>query len=381
MKSCVLAVILAATSVLPALAMSDKDFESMAEQVFQPVIKEFDIPGFIVGVSLKGKHYLYAYGDANREAGLKVTGDTIFELGSISKLFNVTLAAMAEQQGHLDLNSPVSTWVPNLNGRVFDRITLTDLATHTTSGLPLQVPSTIKTENELMTWLRDWKPISDAPMRSYSNVSIGLLGHITAKAMKTTYAKAVEDMLLPLFSMRNTFVNVPKSKQLDYAYGYSRDDNRPIRVNRGVFSDEAYGLKSSANDMLKFLDVSLGKTKDVDLRAAIATTQTGRTRTEFYTQDMLWEQYPWPVNIEQLLEGNSAQMVMESQPVEIISPPLAPQRDVFLNKTGATNGFGAYVALLPSEEIGVVVLANRNYPNEERVIATYKMLKQLMDAD
>lgn len=92
---------------------------------------------------------------------------------------------------------------------------------------------------------------------------------------------------------------------------------------------------------------------------------------------MLWEQYPLPLKLDLLLDGNSAKMVMESQSVDIINPPLTPQRNSFLNKTGSTNGFGGYVALLPSEEIGVVVLANRNYPNEERVKATYKLLEQL----
>jgi beta-lactamase class C len=51
---------------------------------------------------------------------------------------------------------------------------------------------------------------------------------------------------------------------------------------------------------------------------------------------------------------------------------------IFLNKTGATNGFGAYVAMVPSEDLGVVVLANRNYPTAERVRATFNLINSLL---
>src|SRR5690606_25765649 len=108
-------------------------------------------------------------GYANQQTGAKITDDTIFELGSISKLFTVTLAALAQQQGKLDLQAPVSHYNVKLAGGAFDRINLIDLATHTTSGLPLQVPSNLKTEAELMTWLQKWQPVSASPMRSYSN--------------------------------------------------------------------------------------------------------------------------------------------------------------------------------------------------------------------
>ena len=53
---------------------------------------------------------------------------------------------------------------------------------------------------------------------------------------------------------------------------------------------------------------------------------------------------------------------------------LPPQRDVWVNKTGSTNGFGAYVAFVPARETGIVVLANRNYPNEARVRLAYRIL-------
>jgi len=97
------------------------------------------------------------------------------------------------------------------------------------------------------------------------------------------------------------------------------------------------------------------------------------------TQALVWEQYAYPVALQDLLTGNASAMVLESQPTAPISPPLPPQDDVWVNKTGSTNGFGAYLAFIPAKRLGIVILANRYYPNEARVKLAYRILTQLSD--
>ncbi|WP_435165181.1 class C beta-lactamase [Falsirhodobacter sp. 1013] len=363
-----------------AQGLTEDQFHDMAENIFRPVMKEFDIPGMAIGVTLDGRHHLFTEGFADRETSRPVDEDTLFELGSISKLFNMALAGLAEEQGLLSLEDPVSKDLPALEGSAFDRITPYDLAAHATGGLPLQVPDSITDQAELMDYLADWNPDADPrSLRSYSNVSIGLLGLIVGERFGTSYETAVTDRLLPGLGLDSTFVTVPDDAMGRYAFGYSKT-GAPIRVSPGMLDTEAYGLKSSVTDMTRFLDAHLGNLDLAEeMEAALSRTRLSEYDTAHFAQAMIWEGYPWPVDPAQLAAGNAPDMVMKPQPVTR-HDPRALEGAVFLNKTGATNGFGAYVAMVPSERIGVVVLANRNYPNPVRAEATLRLMKDLLAA-
>lgn len=73
-------------------------------------------------------------------------------------------------------------------------------------------------------------------------------------------------------------------------------------------------------------------------------------------------------------------MILEPNPVENLAPPLPARQAALYNKTGSTNGFGGYVAFVPGEQLGIVMLANRNYPNQARIQAAHQLLSALADA-
>lgn len=375
------AIIIGTATTLSAQVIAEAKIAELAEHSFSSAIADYDIPGLVVGVTLQGNHYFYATGLAARENNIAVSPDTIFELGSIGKIFNVSLAALAEGRGDLDLGAAVSDHIGALQGSAFDDISLMDLATHTTGGLPLQVPKVVQDVPELINWLANWQPRLKGT-RSYSNVSIGLLGHITVNALGMDYAEALEQILFPSIGLENTWVEVPARAMDQYAFGYDRRTNAPIRVNPGVFDAEAYGVKSTARDMLRLLDLELSITESSpELTTALERTRQGQTKTPYYVQGMVWEQYPWPVKLEQMVKGAGYNFNPNPRPVERFNPPMPPQRNVILNKTGSTNGFGGYVALLPGDGLGIVVLANRNYPNKARIRATYDLIQKLMSVD
>ena len=358
----------------------DAKVRQAVDEAMKPVIEQYGIPGLAVAVTIDGKRHFIEYGLTSKEPEVSVTRDTLFELGSISKTFTATLATYAEVEGKLSLDDSVSKHLPELKGGAMDNVRLLDLGTHTAGGFPLQVPDDVKDEEQLIAYFRDWKPkFAPGTSRSYANPSIGLLGMITAKAMGTSFEALMERRLFPDLGLRRTYITVPAAEMKSYAWGYNRD-GKPVRVNPGLLATEAYGVKSNAVDMIRFLEVNMGIGEvPGEVASAVNATHTGYFRSGELIQDLIWEQYPYPVELDKIMAGNSAKMSQKPNPATAIDPPMGPRGDVILNKTGSTNGFGAYVAYVPEQKIGIVMLANKAYPNEARVKAAHLVLSRLAD--
>src|SRR5260370_2068634 len=195
--------------------------------------------------------------------------------------------------------------------------------------------------------------------------------------MGRDFGPLMERRLFPKLGMRNSYNNVPQAKMVEYAKGYTKE-NAPTRMATGVLSSEAYGIKATVPDMVRFVEANMNSIRlDKKFQRAIAETHTGYFKAGAMTQDLIWEQYQYPVALKTLLEGNSSSMIFNATPGTEISPPEDPHEDVWINKTGSTNGFGAYVAFIPEKRMGIVILANKNYPIDERVNIAYKILTEL----
>lgn len=363
---------------ISAAACAAQDLSTVKQRVDAsviPVMKKHNIPGMAIGVIAQDNTYLFNYGVASRQTESAVTSSTLFELGSISKTFTATLASYAQVTGHLKLTDTVSTYLPQMQNTDFGSVSLMQLGTHTPGGFPLQVPEEIKSNAQLMTYLQQWTPpFEKGTHRTYTNPGIGMLGLITAKAMNQDFIPLMEKQIYAGLGLSNTYIDIPEHKMADYAQGYTKQD-KPARVSKAVLWAEAYGAKSTSEDMVRFLKSNMHMADlDERLQAAVTNTHTGYFQTAAMTQDLIWEQYPYPVTLESLLKGNAADFALKPQPVKALVPPMAPRDDVWINKTGSTNGFGAYVAFVPARKLGVVLLANKNYPIADRLAIAHRIL-------
>jgi beta-lactamase class C len=377
-----IAVALLASCLLPAASRAADDAGKITAAVdgaFRPLLTKYDIPGIAVAVTVDGREYFFNYGLASKADNKPVTKDTLFELGSVSKTFTATLAGYAQALGKLSLDDHPGKYMPALRGSAIDKASLINLGTFTAGGLPLQLPGSVTTNAAMVSYLEHWQP-SAAPgaQRQYSNPSIGLFGYVTALAMHGDFAGLVKSEIFPGLGLRHSYIHVPKAAMADYAWGYSKD-NKPVRVGPAVFDVEAYGVKSTAADMIHYVEANIRPDNlAMPMRRAVEGTHVGYFRTGEMVQGLGWEQYAYPVTLDRLLGGNSDAMIMKAQPATALTPPLAPSRPALFNKTGSTNGFGSYVVFVPDKRIGIVMMANKNFPIPARVTAAYAVLEGLL---
>ncbi len=352
--------------------------ERAVREAVTPVMSANGIPGMSVAVTRDGQSRVFHFGVSSRQSGAAITDRTLFEVGSVSKTFTATLASWAQVRGKLSWSDPVSRHLPSLRGSAFDDVRLMHLATHTPGGLPLQVPDEVHDDAQLLQWFARWKPeYAPGTRRTYGNPGIGALGFVAASSLGGDFVTLVEREMLPALGMSSTFLNVPESRRADYAQGYASDDT-PARMTPGVIGAQAYGIRTTATDLIRYVQANMGERPiDRTWQRAITATHTGYFAAGPMTQDLVWEHYPYPVRLDTLLAGNSPQMIYEPHAVSELRPPMRPRAEVWINKTGSTRGFSAYVAFVPARHIGVVVLANKSYPIADRIRVAYAVMQAL----
>lgn len=352
-----------------------KNIETTINQSFKPLIAKYGVLGMAVGVIYNGESYEQYYGIQSDVDHKAVDSQTIFELGSVSKIFTAIAGSYAKSQGKLSFQDHPSKYWPALRKSDINKVSLLELVTYTSGNLPLQFPDNVKTDKQVLEYFQKWQ-IKNTPgqYRQYSNPSIGLFGKITAKSMNISFASLLEQVVFPKFNLKHTYVNIPEEQKEHYAYGYDQA-NKPIRVSPGALDAQAYGVKSTLPDMLKLLNVNLNVEKsNSDIRKAILETHRGYFKLGDMTQALGWETFSYPTTLEILQKSNSEKIVMQSN---FVKKNTTQSKSKVFHKTGSTNGFGTYVVFIPEEKFGLVMLMNKRIPNEERIKAAYEVFNTL----
>lgn len=250
-----------------------------------------------------------------------LAGDSVFEIGSLTKVFTALLLSDKVQHGEVKLNDPVAKYIP---ANVPASITLGDLATHT-SGLP-RMPSNFTaahyTPQMLLDFLSAYRPPSD-PDWKYSNLGYGLLG----LALTPDYERTLRSRITGPLQMNSTRVQITAGDDARLAIGHD-DHLMPMPASDFGALAPAAGLHSSANDLLKFLSAVLGKTK-TSLDPAMAAMLNLRRSTSVAG---LTNVLGWQISMPDGLE--------------------------IVWKDGETPGYSSFLGYNLKAGVGVVVLSN-----------------------
>jgi CubicO group peptidase (beta-lactamase class C family) len=297
--------------------------------------------GLVLGVmEADGSTRIVAHGDPGTGAQ-PLGADTVFEIGSITKVFTTTLLADMVQKGEVALDVPAQQYAPpgmTLPTRNGKPITLAHLAEQN-SGLP-RLPTNFApadpanpyadyTPERLNAFLAAHTLARDPGAEfEYSNLGMGILGAILAHRAGTSYEELVQTRILKPLGMTSTAITLTPEMKQRVAGGHGADGQPAALWDLPTFAG-AGALRSTMTDMLKFLAANLGEPQ-TDLERAMRLARQPRFSIEPSGQIGLgWLSFP---------TSTGGALVMHD---------------------GGTGGFGAVIALEQKRGVGVVLLGNR----------------------
>jgi CubicO group peptidase (beta-lactamase class C family) len=312
------------------------------------LMKSEHIPGLSVAV-VDGNDVLWQQGFGHTDDGSSrpVTVDTMFSVQSMSKLFTAAAVMQAVQAGRLDLDVPITTYLPDFTVHsAFEahperKITLRKLLSHTagfTHDAPLgnsfepgpgEFDAHVRTISD--TWLRF--PVGTG--YAYSNLGIDLAGYILEQVSNKPFPVVMRDLLLaPLGMEHSTFDRARVHADADRAMGHT-GDLMPPRVDCPMMA--AGGMWASAADLARFLEFQLGD-----------GTVDGRTVLDAsLMQEMRTVPAPHP-----RAPAGYALGVVRTRLLRVAQHP-----DLF-NHNGGGDGFLSEIWWLPRLQLGIAVLTN-----------------------
>jgi serine-type D-Ala-D-Ala carboxypeptidase/endopeptidase len=235
--------------------------------------------GIVVGIIDEKGTRIISHGTFSRTSSTPVDGDTIFEIGSITKAFTGELLAEMASKGEVKLDDPVTKFLPasvKVPERDGKKITLLDLATQH-SGLP-RLPDNMSpadganpyadyTVEQMYAFLSGHTLTRDIGSKyEYSNLGVGLLGHALALKAGKSYEALVMERLCKHLGMANTSITLTKEAQQKLAKGHSKLGKPVANWDLPTLAG-AGALRSSVNDMLKFVSANM-KLDNASLKAA-----------------------------------------------------------------------------------------------------------------
>lgn len=335
--------------------------------------------GLVVGLVDRGNTLLQGYGKVRQDSSQAADERTLYEIGSTTKVFTTALLSKLVAQGQIELNQPVRDYLPEAPA-LPRSITLLSLATHT-SGLP-RLPgniwkSVLKNRSDpylnysradLFEYLRgvnDRSLEKTAGLINYSNLGMGLLGHVLASQLGMSYEQAVQEQICQPLGMDDTLITLSGEQGTRLAQPLT-GRGKPASNFHIPALPGAGALLSNLEDLVRFLRAHLASNGSLQM-ALGGTLQI--YFTEFLPDYLLLRFYG---RIRNLLD-RQPQPEPEALGIGLgwICMRLPKSSAVAWLHNGATGGYRSFVAFVPETQTGVVLLSNRGLSEIEIIIPRY----------
>ncbi len=235
---------------------------SLAE-ILAAACSEHGAVGAVAAVSAAGELTQAAYGLANQPAGIEATSDTVFALGSVSKVYTATLVMQLVDDGLIDLDQPIVSYV--LDFPLAAEITMRHILTHT-SGIDGDVFEDFGRGDDcrerLVGFLSTIRPLTEiGEIFSYSNAAFAVAGHVIERVTGATYDHALKTRLAGPLSLERTVTMPDEAVRHRVAFGHFRlggaDPFLAPAFKLSTAQDPAGGIHATASDLLAFARLHL----------------------------------------------------------------------------------------------------------------------------
>jgi len=329
-----------------------KDVDVLGEQLIQ----DGWMTSLSIGLIHPGGIEYYNYGVLNKDTKMAPTKESIYEIGSVSKVFTCLLLAEKVQKEEIALDAPIQDWalqdwlLPFVDETY---ISAKHLCTHS-SGLP-RLPSNFTPSNfnnpyaeytvDMLKGSLGTTKLAAKPGTKveYSNLGLGLLGYALTQHTQKSYEVSLQETITGPMKMKHTTVDVVPANQNLVAQGYGMageavsDWDMPTLIGMGE-------INSTTEDMLTFLSMQLSP-PDTVLGKAIQSTQ----KTQMNRRDGFLG-LGWHIGLQ-----DEAEIIWHN---------------------GGTGGSRSFVAFDPKRQIGLVVLNTGATPFADPLgVSLYKMLR------
>ncbi len=212
------------------------DQQTKVDAIARQVLATTGVPSASVGIVTNGKvAYVKAYGKAELDPPVEATPEMRYSIGSISKQFTATAILMLQQQGKLQLDDPISTWLPQLTRS--KEVTLREILSHTSgyqdyyaedySMLRMKNPTTA--DAIIDNWGK--KPLDFDPgtQWQYSNTNFVIAGKIVEIVSGMPVMKFLQQNIFTPLHMTDVMNTDMRRLQQTDAHGYIRYALGPLR--------------------------------------------------------------------------------------------------------------------------------------------------------